>query len=82
MKGMKGRQQKGKEEEGEQKQEEETKEHLALVAKSKSDNRMAKLSAYGMLSWWVCSSSLFVFAAQRKRFSKEIYYRGHLACTG
>lgn len=68
MKGMKGRQQKG-----EQKQEETTKEHFAPVAKSKSDNRMTKLSAYGMLSWCVCAFSLFVFAAQRKRFSKEIY---------
>lgn len=44
--------------EGEHKQEEETKEHLALVAKSKSDNRMTKLSTHEMLSWWVCSFSL------------------------
>lgn len=50
MKGMKERQEKGRKGRGEQKQEEETEEHLTLVAKSKSDNRMTKLSGDGMLS--------------------------------
>lgn len=50
MKGMKDRQEKGRKRRGQQKKEEETEEHLALVAKSKSDNRMTKLSGDGMLS--------------------------------
>lgn len=50
MKGTKDRQEKGRKRRGQQKKEEETEEHLALVAKSKSDNRMTKLSGDGMLS--------------------------------
>lgn len=60
-----------------------TGEQLALEAKSKSDNRMTKLSADGMMSRWVCSFFSHVLSAeQRQRFPKEKYYRGHLASTG
>lgn len=52
-------------------QEEKTEEHLALW-QSKSDNRMMKLSADGMLSQWVRSFS-FTYLLLHRDNPKETY---------